>query len=445
MNARLARRTRRWLRCATAGLVVAGPAFLAGEDLKAQAPGLLNPPPNPVPISARGERAAPVRQTAGETSEVVKHLEALYARDGREMPPMKLSELPNTQYAAEFVEPPPEPAENVSPPMRPVEKPNLFGRLFGFWRNRSSAAQPTDAARQPKPARMPSPAVPQSPSYFPPRGAAPPPQVATGRTAGRPASAAPAPTATAMPPAVNPFDDLSGSTPRPSQERTVGSKDAAPEVAAGTALENFPEPFTEVSEEDADRQAGPYTGLKLVDESTALPSISPSLPASPAGEHTADSEAYESPIAGAGEPAGFREMDGGAATVADQSSPADGPGAKLRMIQARGDLIGLKGFCPVVLRDERDLRDARSEFTVVHRGVMYQFSSAEAMEKFEADPEKYAPIQAGTDVVRLVAESQQVAGSIEHAVWFRDRLYLFSSSESLDRFRNDPARYAQAR
>ena len=95
--------------------------------------------------------------------------------------------------------------------------------------------------------------------------------------------------------------------------------------------------------------------------------------------------------------------------------------------------------------EDSDLRDALPEFTAAYMGVTYQFSSAEAQEKFEADPEKYAPIQQGTDVVLLVGESRYSRGSIERAVWFRDRLYLFSNDDSLNTFKREPARFAQER
>ncbi|HUG92056.1 MAG TPA: hypothetical protein VML55_14550 [Planctomycetaceae bacterium] len=97
-----------------------------------------------------------------------------------------------------------------------------------------------------------------------------------------------------------------------------------------------------------------------------------------------------------------------------------------------------KGFCPVVLRDDRELADADPAFTSTYASHVFQFSSAEAQATFDAHPEKYAPVLGGQDVVRA-AGGEHVAGSIEHAVWFKDRLYLFSSRDSLRRFVTEPA------
>lgn len=107
---------------------------------------------------------------------------------------------------------------------------------------------------------------------------------------------------------------------------------------------------------------------------------------------------------------------------------------RLKMIASRKGKSGLKGFCPVVLRDDRRLVDADKEFAVVHKSRTYYVSSAEALRKFEGDPEKYAPVASGHDVILLTVEGRRVEGSLEHAVWYKDRLHLFSSKETLGRF-----------
>ena len=53
--------------------------------------------------------------------------------------------------------------------------------------------------------------------------------------------------------------------------------------------------------------------------------------------------------------------------------------AKQEMIAARKGLRGLKGFCPVVLRDDRDLVDAHSQFRVIFNSKTYYLSSSEAV------------------------------------------------------------------
>ncbi|MGE3314579.1 MAG: hypothetical protein AB7O26_05635 [Planctomycetaceae bacterium] len=117
--------------------------------------------------------------------------------------------------------------------------------------------------------------------------------------------------------------------------------------------------------------------------------------------------------------------------------------AKLRRLVSRRGLVGLKGFCPVALRERRDLVDSRAEFSTTHEGKTYQFSSAEAKTAFEIEPEKFVPVKGGIDVVVEANSHQSVEGSLDQAVWFRDRLYLFSSAESMEAFVLNPAEYVR--
>jgi len=126
----------------------------------------------------------------------------------------------------------------------------------------------------------------------------------------------------------------------------------------------------------------------------------------------------------------------------DGSTPADSQDEKLRRIAERRGMSGFRGFCPVVLRDERDLADANPAFRVTFEGKTYYFSSAAAKTAFTEAPEKYAPVQHGRDVVRLAEDGNSVIGSLEHAVWFRDRLYFFASRQTLQTFVKEPAKFA---
>jgi YHS domain-containing protein len=117
---------------------------------------------------------------------------------------------------------------------------------------------------------------------------------------------------------------------------------------------------------------------------------------------------------------------------------------KLNKIALRKELTGLKGFCPVDLRDNRGLTDALPEFKSEFEGATYNFSSMEAKAKFEKSPAKYAPTAGGHDVVKTTTDLE-VAGSLDHAVWYKDRLYLFGSQDSLQTFVIDPAKYAVAK
>ena len=224
-------------------------------------------------------------------------------------------------------------------------------------------------------------------------------------------------------------------------------------------------PFPELSEADADgtakaakpavaeesvedKAANPFTGLKLEIETTAksledssvkqtaADSIPlPKFPELPAPEElTAPDDAS---------PVGRLPEITPAELPAAKPAPASGPHAdKLQQIAARSELTGLKGFCPVALRDSRELKDARPQFQAAYNGRIYNLSSAEALEKFETDPKAYAPAAGGQDVVLSSSDNTEQEGSLDHAVWYRNRLYLFSSKESRQDFVASPAKYS---
>lgn len=139
-----------------------------------------------------------------------------------------------------------------------------------------------------------------------------------------------------------------------------------------------------------------------------------------------------------------------APTFADRIDEATGAGSaelspheiRRRKIEARGHLSGFMGFCPVALRESRDLVDASSEYAADFGRQTYQFSSEQARARFDADPSRYAPAAGGADVVALVNSGEHHAGSLRFAMWYRDRLYLFQSRETMRLFRENPASFA---
>lgn len=115
---------------------------------------------------------------------------------------------------------------------------------------------------------------------------------------------------------------------------------------------------------------------------------------------------------------------------------------KMAKIKARADRPGLKGFCPVVLRDNRDLQDAQEEFSALFNGKIYSFSSEAALEKFLDDPVRYAPAARGNDVIHQALTGEELEGSLEFAVWYQGRLYLFASVETLETFTAAPSSHS---
>jgi YHS domain-containing protein len=116
--------------------------------------------------------------------------------------------------------------------------------------------------------------------------------------------------------------------------------------------------------------------------------------------------------------------------------------AQLYRIMSRTGQAGFKGFCPVALRNQRELLDGREEYQFRFGLKTYYFSSPEARDTFEANPARYAPAGGGSDVVLLVNTNEKVDGILDYSLWDRDRLYMFRSRETQAIFSQDPQKYA---
>ncbi len=116
--------------------------------------------------------------------------------------------------------------------------------------------------------------------------------------------------------------------------------------------------------------------------------------------------------------------------------------AQLYRIMSRTGQAGFKGFCPVALRNQRELLDGREEYQFRFGLKTYYFSSPEARDTFEANPARYAPTGGGSDVVLLVNTNEKVDGILDYSLWYRDRLYMFRSRETQAIFSQDPQKYA---
>lgn len=459
----------------------------------------------------RRKSAQPANAKPGQPNLTVQdHLKKLYEKDGREMPPMELNQLPSSNVG-QAIPPLPNPAlaapqPNLTPPRplprlqastpeaepqsQPIQRVsnNPFKRLIqkiSPFKRKSKDARPVAA---------PPEAIAEQRELE--KGALNPyynaakenveeeiqslvPPVPEPSESGLQEPAALAPAAIEGVPEFKPLVELPEATTAPAEEpvsppalesdlsdkpfEIEESTDplanpfpALSEQAADTPELNVEEskPEETASEEakpEAPAEENPFTGLKLeapepaAEQAPALTlpqpevdqpklELSPELPALP-------SSAEEAPQLI------DRPESQPAPTIPEIEEPqakSDDPVAdKLKKIAERTELQGLKGFCPVQLRDERELRDARPQFSADFEGVTYNFSSAAALKKFQAKPYLYAPASSGEDVVLTAAEKERVEGSLDHAVWYRDRLYLFQKPESLKSFVASPAKYAE--
>jgi thiol-disulfide isomerase/thioredoxin/YHS domain-containing protein len=112
--------------------------------------------------------------------------------------------------------------------------------------------------------------------------------------------------------------------------------------------------------------------------------------------------------------------------------------------------LGLDGFCPVTLversqvapQDPRCWTHGNPQWGAVHRGVTYLFTGPDEQKRFLQQPDQFAPALSGNDPVMAFDRGQLLRGRRENGVFFENRIYLFASAETLQRFQQEPRRYA---
>lgn len=413
------------------------------------------------PANHQNEGTAPsANQSDAAPSPIQKQLEEMYRKDGRPMPQMNFSQTPipaNGQVPnanPNAVSRPNTAPSNVVPP-----KPRtLLSKLNPFSRTKSAPAP-----------------LPNQPANPIPNTAARPPQLQPGtaptangikhvgannpngfndgvpRALPVPAAAVPAP----QPAAAQGNSQLSDTLPpvpgdpgyqAPAVSGNVAIAIPPAPASVDEALENVftetPEEKTEISpskpaEPKATAGENPFSGLSLDEEFGPAPK--PATAKSDTEEPMTDSKSTDAPVVES------KETNSDEIPLPPEALPAEPAkeevDAKLKLIAERGELRGLKGFCPVALRDDRDLKNALPEHHSTFQGRTYYFSTADAKTAFDENPKHYAPISGGQDVV-LLKEKVTKEGSLDHAVWFKDRLYLFTSQKTLEQFVATPKEFA---
>jgi YHS domain-containing protein len=469
---------------------------------------------------AAASQKVEAQQQGKAKSATLQHLERLYSKAGKRMPPMQIRQLPSTAPAATKASRGRDLSKRPSPPTR---SRNPFAKLFSFVKRlpkKEAAAKPSPTptndrrsitpstaqtlratagkrmAERQKPGLLPQ--VLRRPQQQQLQTNPPRPEMPRTKSAGSITTAA------------SP-SNYRRAVPR---EPAVAEKNTIRQ--ANSQIDEFPDLFPDVSEEEADRllkrarrrqraqvafrripATTPVSAAATTSEAETTddtPSseeetggeVLASEDSSPASENEAakadDGISPNSiPIAAIETESGDGESSGEAKTdVVDENSntkenrrpksvgdlPAtasvaatpdttsetmpktapdagdkDEHSAKLQKIAARTGKTGLKGFCPVVLRDERELTDTKPEFSSTYNSKTYQLSSAAAKVKFDANPTSYVPVSNGNDVVLLDADEEAVEGTLDYAVWYRDRMYLFSNEETMRTFSHAPAKY----
>ncbi|MEZ6038969.1 MAG: thioredoxin family protein [Planctomycetaceae bacterium] len=109
------------------------------------------------------------------------------------------------------------------------------------------------------------------------------------------------------------------------------------------------------------------------------------------------------------------------------------------------ELVGLEGFCPVRLNQSREWVPGDPTINSTYKGIVYYFSDEAARDRFAEDPVRFAPSNLGCDPVVLLSAQKAVTGSIRYGAFFDNQLYLFSSLENKNAFKESPLKYTRIR
>jgi len=143
-------------------------------------------------------------------------------------------------------------------------------------------------------------------------------------------------------------------------------------------------------------------------------------------------------------PTGARASGPGPTAVGTAGSPETPiPGSWPAAAQAsQGEPLCLEGYCPVELCENNAWIMGDPRHGVRHLGRTYLFSGPEQAQRFWANPDRYAPVNSGYDVVLFLEEGQRVAGRRRYGVFFGEQIYLFANEATRERFERNPHRYA---
>jgi thiol-disulfide isomerase/thioredoxin/YHS domain-containing protein len=103
---------------------------------------------------------------------------------------------------------------------------------------------------------------------------------------------------------------------------------------------------------------------------------------------------------------------------------------------------GLDEYCPVTLVEKQRWIKGDKRYGVNHLGRTYLFAGPEEQRRFYDNPDRYAPMNSGYDVVMAIEQGKSVPGLREHGVFYAEHIFLFGDEASLERFARNPAYYA---
>jgi len=80
-------------------------------------------------------------------------------------------------------------------------------------------------------------------------------------------------------------------------------------------------------------------------------------------------------------------------------------------------------------------------YGAIHRGRTYIFPTAADQQKFLSDPDRFSPVISGNDPVVALEKNEIVPGRRQFGLVYEDRMILFSSKDSYEKFVKESKRY----
>jgi thiol-disulfide isomerase/thioredoxin/YHS domain-containing protein len=137
--------------------------------------------------------------------------------------------------------------------------------------------------------------------------------------------------------------------------------------------------------------------------------------------------------------------DESVAKTEPKAASSDGTSTRPQETEQGTPRIGLGGFCPVTINEQRKWRKGSPKFAREYQGVVYHLASAKNLAEFTRYPMKFAPRLLGCDPVIMWETDQAKIGSVDFAAYFDGELFLFADLQSREAFRKNPVRYTRIR
>jgi YHS domain-containing protein len=112
--------------------------------------------------------------------------------------------------------------------------------------------------------------------------------------------------------------------------------------------------------------------------------------------------------------------------------------ARAQSVQPASLRLVLKGYDPVAYFTDGKPIPGKSEYEAVYDEARYRFVSAQHLELFKADPDRYAPQYAGS-CAAAVAAGVKIEADPEHWLIIDGQLFVFAGAAGVDKMRADPA------